>query len=124
MRAAPTKWQVVLTRGGGATPVETVISMAEPLWLNQTDRHAPVRPIEQAEAEIAVHLALSLVHIFQRPSSWRNENCRDLNQHRLRTFTPVRICVAPRAARLHLISSSASSGFRLLRAPPGGAHGA
>jgi len=46
--------------------IEAVINMAALLWVNQTDRHAPVEPIQQEQAEMTVHVALTLVHLFTR----------------------------------------------------------
>jgi hypothetical protein len=45
-------------------PIEALTYLAALLWVNQTDRHAPVQPIQQAQAEMAVHLALTLVQVF------------------------------------------------------------
>lgn len=70
LRNAPQKWQVVMTREaststtGAMAPIEVVTNMADLLWRNQTDRHAPVQPVTQQQAEMAVHLALTLVQIF------------------------------------------------------------
>jgi hypothetical protein len=69
MRAAPQKWQLVLSRSSTQQPVpiEVIASMAELLWVNQTDRHGPVQqPVIQEQAEMAVHLALTLVQAFTR----------------------------------------------------------
>jgi hypothetical protein len=70
LRSTPQKWQVVLARdvtlpgGNQKAPIEVLTNLAALLWVNQTDRHAPVQPIQQAQAEMAVHLALTLVQIF------------------------------------------------------------
>lgn len=75
LRTTPQKWQVAMTRdlllpnGGAMSPLEVVTNMADLLWRNQTDRHAPIQPITQEQAEMAVHLALTLVHIFTRSIS-------------------------------------------------------
>lgn len=72
LRSTPQKWHVVLARdielpGGAQMPtIEAVTNMAALLWVNQTDRHAPVEPIQQEQAEMAVHVALTLVHLFTR----------------------------------------------------------
>lgn len=70
LRSTPQRWQFVMTRdlqvGSTIPPIEVVTNMATLLWVNQTDRHAPVQPITQQQAEMAVHLALTLVHFFTR----------------------------------------------------------
>jgi hypothetical protein len=68
LKAAPQKWQLVLSRPSttGIAPVEVVTHLVSLLWANQTDRHAPVQPIDQSQAEEAVHIALMLVHTFAR----------------------------------------------------------
>jgi hypothetical protein len=72
LRNTPQKWQVVLTEGvplragGQMASIEVITNLTALLWENHTDRHAPVQPIQQAQAEMAVHLALSLVQIFTR----------------------------------------------------------
>ena len=71
LRANPQKYTVVLARdatparGATLTPLEVVIALADLLWVNQTDRHAPIVPISQAQAEVAVHVALTLVQTFR-----------------------------------------------------------
>jgi hypothetical protein len=78
LRSTPQLWQVVLAEdvpGPAAnriSPVQVVTNVAALLWENQTDRHAPVQqPIQQAQAELAVHLAVTLVQIFSRSISRR-----------------------------------------------------
>jgi hypothetical protein len=72
LRNTPQKWQAVLSRDvpvatlGSMAPIDVIANLAALLWVNQTDRHAPVQPIQQAQAETAVHLALSLVQVFTR----------------------------------------------------------
>jgi hypothetical protein len=68
LKSTPDKWQVVLMRpsGAGTPPIEVITSLAGLLWANQTDRHAPAQPIQQSQAEMAVHIALTLVHSFTR----------------------------------------------------------
>jgi hypothetical protein len=76
MRANPQKYTVVFSRGAspakGTTlsPLEVVIALADLLWSNQTDRHAaadpqPAVPVTQAQAELAVNMAVTLVHTFR-----------------------------------------------------------
>ena len=55
--------------GAGTPPIEVITSLAGLLWANKTDRHAPAQPIQQSQAEMAVHIALTLVHSFTRASS-------------------------------------------------------
>jgi hypothetical protein len=77
MRSAPHKWRFVLESGVRApadhnpelSPLDVVIAMTDLLWRNHSDRHGvpegvPASPISQAQAEAAVHLAVTLVHIF------------------------------------------------------------
>lgn len=70
LRSTPQKWQAILVRditltgGSQMAPIEVLTNLAALLWGNQTDRHAPVQPIEQTQAEMAVHLALTLVQAF------------------------------------------------------------
>lgn len=68
MRDAPAKWRVVL-QPDGIDPVDAVIAMLELLWRAQHDRHGDpdtARPlvVSDREAEAAVHLAATLVHLF------------------------------------------------------------
>jgi len=76
LRANPQKFSVVLSRGaspakGAAlSPLEVVIALADSLWSNQTDRHAagdpqPAVAVTQAQAELAVNMAVTLVHTFR-----------------------------------------------------------
>jgi hypothetical protein len=51
-----------------ADPVQVVAMMLDLLWTNQTDRHGvagDAREISQGQTEDAVHLALTLVRLFQ-----------------------------------------------------------
>jgi hypothetical protein len=72
LRATPQKWHVILAEGitsGGnqMPPIAVITNLAALLWVNQSDRHAPVQePIQQAQAEMAVHLALTLVQAFTK----------------------------------------------------------
>jgi hypothetical protein len=71
LRANPQKYTVVFSRdaspakGTTLSPLEVVIALADSLWSNQTDRHAPIVPITQTQAELAVHMAVTLVHTFR-----------------------------------------------------------
>ena len=47
------------------TSVDVLIGMLDMLRKNQTDRHAPVEPVTQPQAESAVQLALALVETFR-----------------------------------------------------------
>jgi len=75
LRSTQPKWQVILAEGvttGGnqMPPIAIITNLAALLWVNQTDRHGPVRqPIQQAQAEMAVHLALTLVQAFTKSIS-------------------------------------------------------
>lgn len=70
LRATPDKWQVIVTRGvklggaGAVSPMEVITGMVALLLAKHTDRHAPIEPVSQAQAELAVHLALTLSHVF------------------------------------------------------------
>src|SRR5438552_18019028 len=68
LKSAPQKCQLVLTRPSttGIGSVEVVTHLVSLLWANQTDRHAQAQPIDQPQAEQAVHIALLLVHTFGR----------------------------------------------------------
>lgn len=63
IRDGPTKWTVAL---GEIATIETLMST---VWDNQRDRHGTdtdaSRDITQAEAEVAVHFAILLVHLFR-----------------------------------------------------------
>jgi hypothetical protein len=76
LRAAPEKYAVVferdirMSRDASLSPVQVVTALADTLWTNQIDRHAPgdqqpAVPIDQPQAEFAVHIALSLVQAFR-----------------------------------------------------------
>jgi hypothetical protein len=76
LRAHPQKYSIVFARdaspakGVTLSPLEVVIAFADSLWSNQTDRHAagdpqPPAPITQAQAELAVNMAVTLVHTFR-----------------------------------------------------------
>jgi hypothetical protein len=69
LRDAPQKWQVTLKPDGGLDPVGLAVGMMQLLWKSQLDRHgsghvdAPFA-MNQDEAEAALHVAASLVHLF------------------------------------------------------------
>jgi hypothetical protein len=77
LRANPQKFSVAFARGAsparGGTPldsIEVVITMCDWLWKNQTDRHGvgeaePIVAITSPQAEMALHVALTLVHTFR-----------------------------------------------------------
>jgi hypothetical protein len=71
LRANPSKFESVFEtdaeprRGVPVSPVEAIIALADLLWKNQTERHAPVVPVTQAQAESAAHIALVLVQAFR-----------------------------------------------------------
>lgn len=76
LRANPQKYTAVFARGAspakGTTlsPLEVVIALVDLLQKNQTDRHAaadpePAVPVTQAQAELAVNMAVTLVHTFR-----------------------------------------------------------
>ena len=67
LRANAPKWTCTFTEPtkDQKTPVEVVISMMDMLMTNHADRHPPVTPITQEQAESAVHLALTLVQMFR-----------------------------------------------------------
>jgi hypothetical protein len=81
MRQKPQKFSAILARlarkigpnKDDLSPVETTIALMDQLWHNQTDRHSPgdsqpTTPIQQNQAEWAVHTASLLVQIFR--SQW------------------------------------------------------
>lgn len=77
LRANPQKFSVAFARGAsptkGGTPldsIEVVVTMCDWLWKNQTDRHGvgeaePLVPITSPQAELAVNMAVTLVHTFR-----------------------------------------------------------
>jgi hypothetical protein len=86
LRNAPEKWAFVLyepvpgrfgsERFRNLSSVEVVIVMLDLLWRNHIDRHAvgddkPARPVSQAQAEFAIHLAIPLVQGFSGRSMRR-----------------------------------------------------
>jgi hypothetical protein len=70
IRAGPHKWKTVLEPSNGGSGVSEVIGMMELLWTSQLDRHGSSSPgaplsVSAPEAEAVVHLAATLVHLFQ-----------------------------------------------------------
>jgi hypothetical protein len=70
MRAAPHKWKTVLEPSSGGSGVPEVIGIMELLWTSHLDRHGSSSPsaplsVSAPEAEAGVHLAATLVHLFQ-----------------------------------------------------------
>jgi hypothetical protein len=71
LRSNPQKYAAIFVRDATLShdtklsPVETITVMADLLWRNQTDRHAPIVPVTQPQAELAAHLALTLVQAFR-----------------------------------------------------------
>lgn len=75
LTAHPADWQVVWSRdaettkllGSRIAPLAVVISMLALLRANQTDRHGAGKsmPVTQEQAEVAVHLSLTLVQMFR-----------------------------------------------------------
>ena len=53
--------------------VSSLVSMLELLWQGQSDRHAPITPIPQDGATMAVHLATTLVQWFDSGSVRQRE---------------------------------------------------
>ena len=69
LRNKPSKWTTVLTPPAPVVDIQAVIGMIELPWKAQLDRHgspSPAAPlhVSQAEAEAALHIAASLVHLF------------------------------------------------------------
>jgi hypothetical protein len=69
--AAVFETDAVLDRDTMLSPVETITVMADLLWRNQGERHAPIVPTTQPQAELAVHIALTLVQAFRAALSVR-----------------------------------------------------
>jgi hypothetical protein len=66
LRANASKWSSTFTEPTkDQTPVQVVTAMMDLLMKNHADRHPPVTPITQEQAETAVHLALTLVQMFR-----------------------------------------------------------
>jgi len=71
LRSTPVRFEAVFhrdtepARGESLSPVQTITALADLLWSNHTERHAPIQQITQQQAEFAVHLALVLVQAFR-----------------------------------------------------------
>jgi hypothetical protein len=66
LRDAPHRFQVAIDGPSGGDPAP-VLAMLQMLWQGQTSRHggqAPTRPESREAAEMAVHLASTLVQWF------------------------------------------------------------
>ncbi|MFJ9461334.1 hypothetical protein ACIRST_40475 [Kitasatospora sp. NPDC101447] len=66
LRDSPRKFALAIEQNGGGDPAP-VLGMLQLLWQGQTSRHggqAPTRPETQVAAEMAVHLAATLVQWF------------------------------------------------------------
>ena len=67
--AKPEKWKFSLTPESGADPFEALLGQMRLIWKGQLDRHGtdddavPVS-VSIAEAEVALHIAALLVHLF------------------------------------------------------------
>ncbi len=70
LRANKTRVATVFRSPRGTDPVDAVLAMMQLVWTNNYARHAadPSVPLDvtQAEAEAALHVAVTLVHWFQR----------------------------------------------------------
>lgn len=67
LRATPDRWVLAIRGPGGAGSITPLIAMIELLWTGQTSRHggqAPTRPETFEEAQMAVHLAVTLAQWF------------------------------------------------------------
>jgi len=67
LRANPSRWSCTVTESTaqGQAPLEVAIAMLDLLMKNHTDRHPPIVAITQAQADSAVHMALTLVQLFR-----------------------------------------------------------
>jgi len=69
LRNKPEKWDTVLNPPAPVSDIGAVIAMIELLWKSQLDRHGSPSPaavlhVSQPEAEAALHIAATLVHLF------------------------------------------------------------
>ena len=67
LRATPDRWVLAIRGPGGTGNIASLIAMIELLWTGQTSRHGgqtPTRPETFEEAQMAVHLAVTLVQWF------------------------------------------------------------
>lgn len=76
MRAKPSKWTSTLSPTAG-DPVLSIATMMELIWKSQLDRHGTddtTKPpyATREEAEAALHIAASLVHLFSSGALTRN----------------------------------------------------
>ncbi|MBV9162006.1 MAG: hypothetical protein JO309_05060 [Pseudonocardiales bacterium] len=61
-------WQLAIPAPAATNPAAALVTMLRLLWQGQTDRHggsAPTIPVTNHAAEVAVHLAVTLVQWFQ-----------------------------------------------------------
>ena len=68
MQAKAGKFEVAFHDKNENDTVETILSMMRRLWESQTDRHATGNYVipTQVEAEVAVHLAIVICHMFSK----------------------------------------------------------
>lgn len=67
LRSAPGRYRLAIPGPDGTGNMQPLMAMIEMLWKGQTSRHGgqqPERPETFAEAQMAVHLAVTLVHWF------------------------------------------------------------
>jgi len=67
LRSAPQIYEIAIPGPDGSDSVEPLIAMIDLLWKGQTSRHGgqtPTRPETFEEAQMAVHLAVTLVQWF------------------------------------------------------------
>jgi len=67
LRSQPQRFALAIPGPAGTGDITPLISMIELVWTGQTSRHggqAPTRMETREEAEMAVHLAVTLVHWF------------------------------------------------------------
>jgi hypothetical protein len=67
LRDNPDRWVLAIRGPGGTGSIMPLIAMIELLWTGQTSRHGgqtPTRPETFEEAQMAVHLAVTLVQWF------------------------------------------------------------
>lgn len=76
LRDAADSWQFVLLAADDDGSIEPVVAMMKRLWTGQVSRHAGgarSRDQTQAEAEAAVHLAATLVHLLSTGALTRRD---------------------------------------------------
>lgn len=67
LRATPERWVLAIRGPGGTDSITPLMTMIELLWTGQTSRHGaqtPTRPETFEEAQMALHLAVTLVQWF------------------------------------------------------------